>query len=115
MSLRPKIRGHVAPPRASLHFVIPRPRVLLPTGSEEREVFGVESIFVAILPSCQYMKILHYNCTDMNITGSKNKKHLRGSTQAIIHPLGIILTAALWALVSIMALGSIVAPLCFLY
>ena len=29
---------------------------LLPTGSEEREVFGVGSIPVAILPSCQYMK-----------------------------------------------------------
>ena len=29
---------------------------LLPTGSEEREVLGVGSIPVAILPSCQYMK-----------------------------------------------------------
>ena len=29
---------------------------LLPTGSEEREVFGVGSIPVAILPSCQDMK-----------------------------------------------------------
>ena len=51
--------------------------------------------------------------------GSKNKKHLRGSTQAAIHPLAIILTAALWALVSIIAEGSIVAlilpPLWFLY
>ena len=28
---------------------------LLPTGSEEREVFGVGSIPVAIHPSCQYM------------------------------------------------------------
>ena len=28
---------------------------LLPTGSEEREVLGVGSIHVAILPSCQYM------------------------------------------------------------
>ena len=28
---------------------------LLPTGSEESEVFGVGSIPVAILPSCQYM------------------------------------------------------------
>ena len=52
--------------------------------------------------------------------GSKNKKHLRGSTQATIHPLTIILTAALWALEkSIIALGSIVTltlpPLYFLY
>ena len=42
---------------------------LLPTGSDEREVLGVGSIPVAILPSCQYMKILHYNCTGMNIDG----------------------------------------------
>ena len=31
-------------------------RTLLPTGSEEREVLGVGSIPVAILPSCQDMK-----------------------------------------------------------
>ena len=43
--------------------------ILLPTGSEEREVLGVESISVAILPSHQYMKILYYDCTDMNIVG----------------------------------------------
>ena len=51
--------------------------------------------------------------------GSKNKKHLRGSTQATILPLAIILTTALRALVSIIVLGSIIAlllpPLCFLY
>ena len=40
----------------------------------------------------------HWN---IGIVGSKNKKHLRGSAQATIHPLAIILTAALWALVSI--------------
>ena len=34
--------------------------ILLPTGSEEREVLGVGGILVAILPSCQFMK---------NITG----------------------------------------------
>ena len=39
------------------------------TGSEEREVLGVGCIPVAILPFCQYMKTLHYNCTDMNIVG----------------------------------------------
>ena len=56
----------------------------------------------------------------MNKVGSNNKKHLRvrDSTQATIHPLAIILTMALWALVSMIALGSIVAlilpPLCFL-
>ena len=31
---------------------------LLPTGSEEREVLGVGSIPVALLPSCQYMEII---------------------------------------------------------
>ena len=42
---------------------------LLPTGSEERGVLGFGSIPVAILPSCLYMEILHYNCTDMNRVG----------------------------------------------
>ena len=42
---------------------------LLPTGSEEREVLGVGSIPVAILPPCQYMTILHHVCIDMNIVG----------------------------------------------
>ena len=32
--------------------------ILLPTGSEEREVLGVGSIPVAILPSCQDMKTI---------------------------------------------------------
>ena len=43
--------------------------ILLPTGSEEREVLGVGTIPVTILPSCQDMKTFHYNCTDMNIVG----------------------------------------------
>ena len=30
--------------------------VLLPTGSEEREIFWMGSIPVAILPSCQYVE-----------------------------------------------------------
>ena len=34
------------------------PIVLLPTGSEEREVLGVGSIPVAILPSCQDVKTI---------------------------------------------------------
>ena len=45
------------------------PIYLLPTGSEEREVFGVGSILVAILRSCQYMKMLHQNCININIVG----------------------------------------------
>ena len=40
--------------------------VLLPTRSEE---MGLGSIPVAILPSCQYMKILHHNCIDINMVG----------------------------------------------
>ena len=40
---------------------------LIPTRSEEREVLRVCSIPVAILPSCQYMKMVHHNCIDMNI------------------------------------------------
>ena len=31
---------------------------LLPTGGEEREVLGVGTINVAILPSCQHMKTI---------------------------------------------------------
>ena len=42
---------------------------LLPTGSEEKEVLGVGSIPVAILPSCQYVEMLHYKFIDMNIVG----------------------------------------------
>ena len=34
---------------------------ILPTGSEERAVLRVGSIPVAILPSCQDIKRLHYN------------------------------------------------------
>ena len=50
-----------------------------------------------------------------NILGSKNKKQLRGSTHATIHPLAIILTMAVQALVSIIVQGSIVASYCLLW
>ena len=33
-------------------------KLILPSGSEEREVLGVGSIPVAILPSCQDMKTI---------------------------------------------------------
>ena len=39
------------------------------TESEERGVLGVGSIPVAILPSCQYMKLLHGNHIDIHIVG----------------------------------------------
>ena len=42
---------------------------LLPTGCEDRGVLGVGRNPVAILPSCQYMKLLYHNCIDINIVG----------------------------------------------
>ena len=45
---------------------------LIPTGSEKRGVLGVETIPVAILPSCQCMRLLLHNCKDINILGGKN-------------------------------------------
>ena len=42
--------------------------------------------------------------------GSKNKKHLRSSTQTIIHPMAIILTTALQALLSIEAYMGVLWP-----
>ena len=43
--------------------------ILLPTGSEEGEVLGVGSIPVAILPSCQNMRIITSQLHNMNIVG----------------------------------------------
>ena len=43
--------------------------VLLPTGSEERELLGAGSIPVAILPSCQDMKTIALKFINMNIVG----------------------------------------------
>ena len=37
-------------------------------------------------------------------------KHFRGSTQATIHPLAIILTVALWALANIYKLRGVLWP-----
>ena len=42
---------------------------LLLTGTEEGGVFGIGSIPVAILPSCQYVKILYHNCIDIVTVG----------------------------------------------
>ena len=42
---------------------------LLPTGSEEKEALGVGSIPVAILPSCQNMKVIALQLHNMNIVG----------------------------------------------
>ena len=48
-------------------LVLDEANIVLLQRSEEREVFGVGSIPVAILPSCQYKKLLHYNCINMNV------------------------------------------------
>ena len=61
--------------------------VLLPTGSEEKKVLGVRSIPVAILPSCQYITMLHHLCIDMNIVFNQG---LTVPTQGIF-TLGICL------------------------
>ena len=45
------------------------PYILLPTGSEEREVFGFGSIPVAILPSHQNIKNITLQLHSMNIVG----------------------------------------------
>ena len=70
-------------------------------------------------PLVKIGKSLNYNAEKLILLGSKNKKHLRGSTKATIHSFAIILTVALWALVSTTAQGStvilILVPLCFLY
>ena len=62
-----------------------------------------------ILPSCQDMKtiklLLHKHEYSRIVKKKKKKKNLRGSSQATILPLAIILTTALWALVSIIASG----------
>ena len=62
---------------------------------------------------------LQYKCIESGIVGSKNKKHLMGSTHPTMQPFSTIAVAmVLRALVSIMTLGHIVAlilfPLCFL-
>ena len=68
---------------------------LLSTGSEKRGVLGVGSIHVAILPSCQDIKILALWLHKHDIVGWKNKKYFRGSTWVIMHHLAVILTVSL--------------------
>ena len=63
---------------------------LLPNGSEKKGVWGVGNIHV--LPSCQDM-ISYLDKPEYNYLGSKNKNHYRGSTEATMHPLSVILTA----------------------
>ena len=64
----------------------------------------VRSIPVVILLSCQDMKNIALQLHKHEYSWVvKIKKHLKGSTQATILPLAITVTAALWALVSIIA------------
>ena len=71
---------------------------LLITRSEESWVLGVASISVAIyFLLVKIWKLLQKH----EIVKCKNKKHLRGSTQATIAALAIILTAVLWILIKI--------------
>ena len=65
-------------------------------------------------PIVKIWKPLHYKAEKLIYLGSKSNKHLRGSTQATIHPLAIILTAALWALVSMTAWGVLWSSYCLL-
>ena len=74
---------------------------LLPSGSEQHEVLLFGSISEGILQAHHLIVQIEENM--LVYLGSKNKKHHRGSTQATIHPLAIMLTAALWALVSMIA------------
>ena len=76
---------------------------LLPAGSEQHEVLQVGSFQERILQAPYYIvqiKGTHYRRVKLC---SKNKKHIRGSTQATILPLATKLIAALQALVSIIA------------
>ena len=66
------------------------------------ERVGIGGWAVAKLPSYQY-NYDNYDCTNKIWLCSKIKKHLRGSTQAPIRPLAIILTADLLALANIKA------------
>ena len=91
--------------------LIDRPRIdrtkiiiiLLPIRSKERGVLRVWTIPAATLPSCQCKKTFAFYLLKHELLDSKIKKHL--NTQATILRLAIILTAALWALVSIIAYG----------
>ena len=68
------------------------------------EYWGLGVFLLQYAPVGKRYKLLYENSINMKKKfGSKNKKNLRGSTQATIHPLAIILSPALWALVSMIA------------
>ena len=55
----------------NMHIYVFLMRDFFITTTEVRrgEYLGVGSIHVATLPSCQYIKLLHYDCINMNIIG----------------------------------------------
>ena len=57
------------PPNITDSYVRECPKNLLPTRSEEREVLGVWSIPVTILPTCQHMTIIALQLHNVNIVG----------------------------------------------
>ena len=65
------------------------------------EYWGFGVFLLQYFPLIKIGKPLHYNC--INMFSSKNSKHLKGSIQATILPLAIILMVALQALVTIIA------------
>ena len=81
---------------------------LLPSESEQHKVLLLARSFQDVLAVREY---LERNTSGSSLTSAIRKKsysmvikkYLKGSAQATIHPLAIILTVDLWALVSIMA------------
>ena len=72
--------------------------VFLPTGSEGRGVLGVDSISVAILPTCLYVRLgepkldnhqhlsaMHYDCIEINV-GMTNTSETVPNKQIIPWP-----------------------------
>ena len=72
--------------------------------------WGLEVFLLQYFPLVNIWKCCIIIALTWIYMGSKHKKHLRGSTQATIHLLAIILTTALWALVSIAAYRGILWP-----
>ena len=84
--------------------------MLLPSESEEHEVLQTGSIHVAIPPSFLSFTIVHFKC--LNCAPIWVVK-IRNTSEAVllVYPLAIILSAALWALVSIyVSLGEYCDP-----
>ena len=87
--------GHCPTPTPNARYFVSQWNIglsLLPTGSEERGVLGVGYILLAILLSYQDVRNIASQLHKHVLLCSRNEKHLRGSTQATISLLDIILT-----------------------